>query len=80
MSNFLSNDVSVLLNQCDLACQGDANGDGTVDPSDSGYVLARLGCMVGMGDPTCDAADQNGDGNVDPLDIGFILARFGECL
>ncbi|MCH7700177.1 MAG: VCBS repeat-containing protein [Planctomycetes bacterium] len=60
-------------------CEGDANGDGTVDPLDSGYVLARFGCPVGTGDPSCDAADQNGDGNVDPLDSGFILARFGEC-
>ncbi|MCH7721163.1 MAG: hypothetical protein IH988_09285 [Planctomycetes bacterium] len=61
------------------ACQGDANGDGTVDPLDAGFVLARFGCPVGTGDPDCDAADQNGDGSVDPLDSGFVLARFGEC-
>ncbi len=60
-------------------CEGDANGDGTVDPLDSGFVLARLGCDVGGGDPDCDAADQNGDGSVDPLDSGFVLARFGTC-
>jgi len=60
-------------------CQGDANGDGTVDPLDSGFALARLGCLVGAGDPDCDAADQNGDGVVDPLDAGYVLARFGEC-
>lgn len=60
-------------------CEGDANGDGTVDPLDSGYVLARFGCPVGTGDPSCDAADQNGDGSVDPLDSGFVLARFGDC-
>ncbi|MCH7703094.1 MAG: hypothetical protein IID37_15550, partial [Planctomycetes bacterium] len=46
---------------------------------DSGFVLARFGCPVGTGDPSCDAADQNGDGSVDPLDSGFVLARFGEC-
>lgn len=62
------------------ACEGDANGDGVVDPLDSGFVLTRFGCPVGEGDPDCDAADQNGDAIVDPLDIGFILARFGECL
>ena len=61
------------------SCPGDANGDGTVDPLDSGFVLARFGCPVGTGDPSCDAADQNGDGAVDPLDSGFVLARFGEC-
>ena len=60
-------------------CDGDANGDGTVDPMDSGFVLARFGCPVGTGDPDCDAADQNGDGIVDPLDNGFVLERFGEC-
>ncbi len=60
-------------------CPGDANGDGTVDPLDSGFVLARFGCPVGTGDPGCDTADQNGDGFVDPLDVGFILARFGPC-
>ena len=60
-------------------CEGDANGDGMVDPLDSGFVLARFGCPVGTGDPSCDAADQNGDGAVDPLDSGFVLARFGDC-
>lgn len=60
-------------------CEGDANGDGAVDPLDSGYVLARFGCPVGTGDANCDAADQNGDGAVDPLDSGFVLARFGQC-
>ncbi|MCH7720772.1 MAG: FG-GAP repeat protein [Planctomycetes bacterium] len=62
-----------------LRCEGDANGDGTVDPLDSGYVLARFGCPVGTGDAGCDIADQNGDGAVDPLDVGFVLARFGAC-
>ena len=60
-------------------CEGDANGDGVVDPLDSGFVLARFGCPVGTGDPNCDVADQNGDGVVDPLDSGFVLARFGDC-
>ncbi|MCH7703160.1 MAG: right-handed parallel beta-helix repeat-containing protein [Planctomycetes bacterium] len=60
-------------------CEGGANGDGNVDPLDSGFVLARFGCPVGTGDPSCDAADQNGDGVVDPLDVGFVLARFGTC-
>jgi len=61
------------------SCDGDANGDGLVDPLDSGFVLARFGCPVGTGDSDCDTADQNGDGAVDPLDVGFILARFGPC-
>ncbi|MCH7701516.1 MAG: VCBS repeat-containing protein [Planctomycetes bacterium] len=60
-------------------CEGDANGDGVVDPLDAGFVLARFGCPVGTGDPNCDTADMNGDGLVDPLDVGFVLARFGKC-
>ena len=61
------------------ACPGDANSDGTVDPLDSGYVLARLGCPVGAGNSRCDAADQNHDGQVNPLDAGYVLARLGAC-
>ncbi len=64
--------------ECD-PCEGDANGDGIVNPLDSGFVLGRFGCEVGAGDPDCDSADQNGDGLVDPLDVGFVLARFGDC-
>ena len=70
---------SVLRISTQGLCEGDANGDGLVDPLDSGFVLARFGCTVGTGDPNCDAADQNGDGLVDPLDVGFVLARFGPC-
>jgi len=62
-----------------VLCEGDANGDGNVDPLDAGFILARFGCDTGTGDPDCGAADQNGDGNVDPLDVGYVLARFGEC-
>ncbi|MCH7719604.1 MAG: hypothetical protein IH988_01255 [Planctomycetes bacterium] len=79
---FAFNGTSVYYDDIELTlnlCEGDANGDGTVDPLDSGYVLARFGCEVGVGDPSCDAADQNGDGEVDPLDSGFVLARFGPC-
>ena len=60
-------------------CDGDANGDGLVDPLDSGFVLARFGCEVDTGDPDCDIADQNDDGQVDPLDEGYVTARFGPC-
>ena len=60
--------------------EGDANGDGIVDPLDSGFVLSRFGCEVDTGDPDCDTADQNDAGTVDPLDVGFVLARFGNCL
>ena len=71
--------IAVYPEPLDELCEGDANLDGTVDPLDSGFVLARFGCAVGVGDDDCDAADQNGDGAVDPLDVGFVLARFGPC-
>ncbi len=73
----MSGTITILPSE--TPCEGDANGDGTVDPLDSGFVLARFGCPVGAGDASCDAADQNGDGAVDPLDSGFVLARFGPC-
>ncbi|MCH8881414.1 MAG: VCBS repeat-containing protein, partial [Planctomycetes bacterium] len=73
VANGDSNNISILLNQCRVACEGDANGDGLVDPLDSGFVLARFGCDVGAGDPDCDTADMNGDGLVDPLDVGYIV-------
>ncbi|MCH7701548.1 MAG: hypothetical protein IID37_07655 [Planctomycetes bacterium] len=60
-------------------CEGDANGDGLVDPLDSGFVLSRFGCEVDAGEPDCATADQNDDGEVDPLDVGFVTARFGPC-
>ncbi len=60
-------------------CEGDANGDGTVDPLDSGFVLARFGCTFPEDGENCLAADVNGDGEVNPLDSGYVLARFGEC-
>lgn len=64
--------------ECD-PCEGDVNGDGSVDPLDSGFVLARFGCEYPDDGINCLAADANGDGNVDPLDSGFVLARFGDC-
>ncbi|MCH7702612.1 MAG: VCBS repeat-containing protein [Planctomycetes bacterium] len=75
----LAVNTSMVVEYVQATCQGDANGDGIVDPLDAGFVLARFGCAVGEGDEGCDTADQNGDGIVDPLDAGFILARFGDC-
>ncbi|MCH8964891.1 MAG: hypothetical protein IIB58_08025, partial [Planctomycetes bacterium] len=48
------------------SCEGDANEDGTVDPLDSGFILARFGCPWAPGDPECYSADQNPAGAVDP--------------
>ncbi|MCH7702010.1 MAG: hypothetical protein IID37_10000 [Planctomycetes bacterium] len=58
-------------------CDGDVNGDGLVDPLDSGFILARFG--LDASDPANCQADANCDGLIDPLDSGYVLARFGVC-
>ncbi len=75
----LSSNGDGIPDDCEVAREGDANGDGSVNPLDAGFVMARFGCPVGTGDPSCDAADVNGDGEVNPLDSGFVMARFGTC-
>jgi len=61
---------------CDT-CDGDVNCDGSVDPLDSGAVLARFG-LDPCNEENC-RYDVNCDGSIDPLDSGYILARFGVC-
>ncbi len=51
-------------------CDGDANGDGTVDVNDISFVLFRLGGPAPDG-------DANGDGVIDVNDISFVLFRLG---
>jgi len=58
-------------------CDGDANGDGLVDPLDVDFALARFGDDVTVGG-NCQA-DANCNGEIDPLDAGYILGRFGTC-
>ena len=58
---------------CANACPGDANGDGVVDFTDLGAVLAAFG-ESGDGLP----GDLNGDGVVDFADLGLVLAAFGQ--
>ncbi len=57
-------------------CDGDANGDNTVDVNDISYVLFRLG---NSGTPGTVDGDANGDGIVDVNDISFVLFRLGGC-
>jgi hypothetical protein len=76
----LDQNGNTIPDECEFVpCEADTNGDGTIDPLDGGYVLARLGCFVGAGDAECDAADANLDGVVDPMDFAFVLARLGPC-
>jgi hypothetical protein len=54
---------------------GDINGDGDVDQSDLGILLADYGCTSPPAE-TC-AGDLDGDGDTDQSDLGVLLASYG---
>jgi len=54
------------------ACPADLNGDGLVDASDMGAMLALWGDAE-------NAADLNDDGAVDAQDLGLLLVGWGPC-
>ena len=53
---------------------GDLDGDGDVDLSDLGILLADFGCTA----PGPCVGDVDGDGDTDLEDLGVLLAHFGE--
>lgn len=53
-------------------CEGDVNGDGTVDDADLLEVLFNFGCFG-----FCGPSDVNGDGTVDDADLLTVLFNFG---
>jgi hypothetical protein len=59
-----------------LPQQFDANGDGTVDPSDIFYLVNYLfsGGPIPQGPAGLLSGDANGDGVVDPTDIFYLVA------
>ncbi len=57
----------------EVTCEGDINGDGFVDSTDLGSVLASFGKCRG-----CDA-DLNGDDVIDNTDVNIVLRRWGSC-
>jgi hypothetical protein len=59
----------------DIGCDGDIDGDGDVDLSDLGALLASF--ELEPGDPWFDPrADVDGDGDVDLSDLGALLAAY----
>lgn len=54
------------------SCPGDTDGDGDVDITDLGAVLAHFGGPGALAD-----GDVNGDGQVNITDLGEVLANFG---
>ncbi len=68
-------DLSVLLNLCADGCLGDADGNGVVDQSDLGILLATY--ELQPDDPLYDPrADFNNDGEVGQPDLGILLAKY----
>lgn len=57
------------------AIPGDLNGDGCVNQSDLGILLADYGCTAGPG--LC-PGDIDGDGKTGQSDLGILLAHYGE--
>lgn len=53
-------------------CDGDVNGDGSIDGSD-------LGALLGAWGTSSSTADLNGDGIVNGADLGILLGAWGPC-
>ena len=65
--------IHVIAEPVGPICLGDINGDGVVDLTDLGVLLADFGCVP---PGPCDG-DLDGDGNTDLTDLGILLADFG---
>lgn len=57
-------------------CEGDVNGDDSVDTNDIGYTIFRLG---DSGPPGEVEGDADGNGAVETIDLGYIIFRLGPC-
>jgi hypothetical protein len=57
-------------------CDGDVDGDGQVNPVDSGLVQAAFGS--GDGQDLCNY-DVDCDGQINPVDSGIVQSLFGSC-
>ena len=69
VANIFADQTITIAPPAPAACDGDANGDKTVDVNDISYVLFRLG-------GTTDG-DVNADNTVDVNDISYVLFRLG---
>ena len=60
-------------------CDGDVDGDGQVNPVDSGIVQAAF-CVAGEcdGNDLCQY-DMDCDGQLNPVDAGIVQSLFGTC-
>ncbi|XOV75279.1 MAG: hypothetical protein ACFHWZ_17995 [Phycisphaerales bacterium] len=58
-----------LLIECGATCQGDINGDGSINLADLNLVLGSFGSDAG--------GDANGDGVTNLEDLNIVLGAFG---
>ena len=65
-------DFTVTTVLCVAPCNGDLDGDSTVNGGDLGILLANWGATGG-------SSDLDGNGTVDGGDLGFLLANWGPC-
>jgi hypothetical protein len=65
-------DFTVTTVLCVAPCDGDLDGDSTVNGGDLGILLANWGATGG-------SSDLDGNGTVDGGDLGFLLANWGPC-
>ena len=65
-----------MCDQCE-ACEGDVNGDGQVNGTDLGLLLAAWTGSKDCDSESCLAADFNGDGRVNGADMGQLLSAWG---
>ena len=56
-------------------CPWDVDGNGVVNPIDSGLVMAHFGPV----NPATIIYDIDGNGFVNPIDSGLVMAHFGDC-
>lgn len=72
----LRNELFVWLNDTELpGCDGDVNGDGSINLADLNLVLANFGDFA---DPPGTDGDANSDGKVNLADLNLVLANFGQ--
>lgn len=60
----------------DWVCDGDVDGDGQVNPVDSGIVQANFG---NTGEQALCNYDIDCDGQINPVDAGIVQSLFGTC-
>lgn len=73
MHNHMIYNRPTIVDEQDISCMGDINGDYVVGSSD---LLSILACWGSSGEDLCDGADLNNDGVVGTTDLQIVLAAY----